>query len=63
MIDDQEQDKSIPEKIIEDTFSKLQTQDIFTEEVIMKLKDIASKGNLKVQKSVTEALKTSSAEI
>jgi len=52
----QEQDKSIPQQVIEDTLAKLEGKDEFPEAVISKLKELAAKRNLDSQKAIIQAI-------
>jgi len=52
----QEQNKSIPQQVIEDTLVKLDSRDEYPEIVINKLKELATKGSLDSQKAIIEAI-------
>lgn len=52
----QEQNKSIPQQVIEDTLAKLDSRDEYPEIVINKLKELAIKGSLDSQKAIIEAI-------
>ena len=52
----QEQDKSIPQQVIENTIAKLEGKDDFPDAVISKLKELATKGSLDSQKAIIQAI-------
>jgi len=52
----QEQDKSIPQQVIEDTLAKLEGKDEFPKAVINKLQELAAKGSLDSQKAIIQAI-------
>lgn len=56
MTTQQEQDKSIPQHVIEDTLAKLEGKDEYPETVISKLKELAAKGSLDSQKAIIQAI-------
>lgn len=56
MATQQEQNKSIPQQIVEDTLAKLEGKDEFPETVISKLKELAAKGSLDSQKAIIQAI-------
>jgi len=52
----QDQDKSIPQQVIENALAKLEGRDEFPEAIISKLKELAKKGRLDSQKAIIEAI-------
>ena len=52
----QEQDKSIPQQVIEDTLAKLEGKDEFPKTVVNKLQELAAKGSLDSQKAIIQAI-------
>lgn len=59
MTEQQEQEKSIPQQIIEDMLTGLEGKNEFPEEVINKLKEIAAKGSFNSQKAITQIISDS----
>ena len=56
LTEQQEQDKSIPQQVIEDTLAKLEGRDEFSEAIINKLKELAATGSLDSQKAIIQAI-------
>lgn len=56
LTEQQEQDKSIPQQVIENTLAKLEGKDEFPEAIIHKLKELAAKGSLDSQKGIIQAI-------
>jgi hypothetical protein len=54
-----EQDKSIPQQVIDNTLAKLEGKAEFPEAVISKLKELAAKGSLDSQKAIIQAISIS----
>lgn len=52
----EEQDKSIPQQVIENTLAKLEGKDEFPEAVTSKLQELAAKGSLDSQKAIIQAI-------
>ena len=56
MAEQKEQDKSIPQQVIDNTLAKLEGKAEFPEAVISKLKELAAKGSLDSQKAIIQAI-------
>jgi len=56
LTEQQEQDKSIPQQVIDNTLAKLEGKTEFPAAVISKLQELAAKGNLDSQKAIIQAI-------
>ena len=56
LTEQQEQDKSIPQLIIDNTLAKLEGKAEFPEAVVSKLQELAAEGSLDSQKSIIQAI-------
>ena len=56
LAEQKEQDKSIPQQVIDNTLAKLEGKAEFPEAVISKLKELAAKGSLDSQKAIIQAI-------
>jgi len=59
LAEQKEQDKSIPQQVIDNTLAKLEGKAEFPEAVISKLKELAAKGSLDSQKAIIQAISIS----
>ena len=59
LAEQKEQDKSIPQQVIDNTLAELEGKAEFPEAVISKLKELAAKGSLDSQKAIIQAISIS----